>query len=81
MSICLREVKWQRVILIGLQRKQGQILTLERGGKMPKKVEEKLKRQAKKKGLSKKRTGAYVYGTMQKQGMMGDMNRAMKKYT
>jgi len=32
----------------------------------PKKLEEKLKRQARKKGLSKERTGAYVYGTMNK---------------
>ncbi len=47
---------------------------------MPKKVEAKLKKQAKKKGLSKKAAGAYVYGTMQKQGMMGDMKRTMKKY-
>ena len=36
---------------------------------MPKKLEEKLKREAKKKGLSKKRTGAYVYG-----------NKVMQKY-
>jgi hypothetical protein len=35
---------------------------------MPKKLERKLKRQARKKGLSKKRTGAYVYGTMRKKG-------------
>ena len=35
---------------------------------MPKALEQKLKRQAKKKGLSKKRTGAYVYGTMRKTG-------------
>jgi len=35
---------------------------------MPKKLEEKLKRQARKKGLGKKRTGAYVYGTMRKAG-------------
>jgi hypothetical protein len=33
---------------------------------MPKELEKKLKKQAKKKGLSKKRTGAYVYGTMRK---------------
>ena len=33
---------------------------------MPKKLEQKLKRAAKKKGLSKKRTGAYVYGTLSK---------------
>ena len=35
---------------------------------MPKKMERKLKAQAKKKGLGKKRTGAYVYGTMRKTG-------------
>jgi hypothetical protein len=35
---------------------------------MPKALEDKLKREAAKKGLSKKRTGAYVYGTMRKEG-------------
>ena len=35
---------------------------------MPKELEQKLKRQAKKKGLGKKRTDAYVYGSMRKQG-------------
>ena len=35
---------------------------------MPVAMERALKRQAKKKGLSKKRTGAYVYGTMRKTG-------------
>lgn len=33
---------------------------------MPKALERKLKAEAKKKGLGKKRTGAYVYGTMAK---------------
>jgi len=33
---------------------------------MPKKIEMKLKKEAKKKGLGKKRTGAYVYGTLNK---------------
>jgi len=33
---------------------------------MPKKMEKALKKAAKKKGLGKKATGAYVYGTMQK---------------
>jgi len=33
---------------------------------MPKALERKLKAQAKKKGFGKKRTGAYVYGTLQK---------------
>ena len=33
---------------------------------MPKKIEEKLKKMAKKKGLTKERFGAYVYGTMSK---------------
>jgi hypothetical protein len=35
---------------------------------MPKKLERKLKREAKKKGLKGKRAGAYVYGTMRKTG-------------
>jgi len=35
---------------------------------MPKKMEAALKREAKKKGLSKKKAGAYVYGTMRKEG-------------
>jgi hypothetical protein len=35
---------------------------------MPKRIEKKLKAQAKKLGLSKKRIGAYVYGAMQKMG-------------
>ena len=33
---------------------------------MPKIMERKLKAEAKKKGFSKERTGAYVYGTMKK---------------
>ncbi len=33
---------------------------------MPKALEAKLKKEAKRKGLSKKRTGAYVYGTLYK---------------
>ena len=35
---------------------------------MPKKLEEKLKREARKKGLKGKRAAAYVYGTMRKTG-------------
>lgn len=35
---------------------------------MPKALERKLKAEAKKKGLGKKRTGAYVYGTLRKTG-------------
>lgn len=35
---------------------------------MPKALEKKLKAQAKKKGFGKKRTGAYVYGTLRKTG-------------
>lgn len=35
---------------------------------MPVKMEKALKKAAKKKGMSKKRTGAYVYGTMRKTG-------------
>ena len=33
---------------------------------MPKALEAKLKKQAKKKGFGKKRTGRYVYGTLQR---------------
>ncbi len=39
---------------------------------MPKKIERKLKREAKKKGLGKARTGAYVYGTMKKLNLLGN---------
>lgn len=35
---------------------------------MPKKMEKALLKAAKKKGLSKKRTGAYVYGSLRKTG-------------
>ena len=35
---------------------------------MPKKLEKKLKIQAKKRGLSGKRLSAYVYGTLRKTG-------------
>jgi hypothetical protein len=35
---------------------------------MPKALERKLLAEAKKKGLSKERTGAYVYGTLRKLG-------------
>ena len=35
---------------------------------MPKKLEEKLKRQASKKGFGEERTGKYVYGTLRKTG-------------
>lgn len=35
---------------------------------MPKKLEQQLKKEAKKKHLSKERTDAYVYGTLRKTG-------------
>lgn len=35
---------------------------------MPKKLERKLKAEAKRKGFGKRRTGAYVYGTLRKLG-------------
>ena len=38
---------------------------------MPVYVDNKLKTQAKKKGLSKKKTGTYVYGTMRKMNLLG----------
>ena len=51
-------------------RKQRRVNALRKNKNMPKKVELKLKKEAKKKGFSKKRTGAYVYGTMKKLGLM-----------
>ena len=35
---------------------------------MPKKIELRLKAEARRKGFGKKRTGAYVYGTLRKLG-------------
>jgi hypothetical protein len=35
---------------------------------MPVELERKLKKQARKKGFSKKRAGAYIYGTLRKTG-------------
>lgn len=35
---------------------------------MPKALENKLKKEAKKRGLSKEKAGAYVYGTLRKTG-------------
>ena len=35
---------------------------------MPEKMEKSLKDQARKKGMSKERTGAYVYGALRKTG-------------
>jgi hypothetical protein len=43
---------------------------------MPKKLEKKLKARAKKMGLGKKRTGAYVYGTMRKAGWKPSREKA-----
>lgn len=45
---------------------------------MPKEVERKLEKQATKKGLKGKRKDAYVYGTMNKMGMMND-NKPTKR--
>ncbi len=46
---------------------------------MPKELEEKLKRQARKKGLGKKRAAAYVYGTMRKTGWRPSRGKRKKK--
>lgn len=46
---------------------------------MPKAMERKLKAQAKKKGLSKKRVAAYVYGTMRKTGWVPSTQKKRKK--
>jgi len=39
----------------------------------------KLKREAKRKGLGKKRTAAYVYGTLRKTGWTPSTNKKKKK--
>jgi len=46
---------------------------------MPKKMKAALKRSARKKGLSKARTGAYVYGTMKSKGLMPKRKKSKKK--
>lgn len=45
---------------------------------MPKKLEEELKKEAKKKGLSGERRDAFIYGTMRKTGWKPD--REKKKH-
>ncbi len=46
---------------------------------MPKALERKLKAQARKKGMSKKRMGKYVYGTMRKTGWKPSKKKKKKK--
>lgn len=46
---------------------------------MPKKVEIKLKKEAKKKGFSKEKVGAYVFGTLQKLGLMPKKKKISRK--
>lgn len=46
---------------------------------MPKALEDKLKREAAAKGLGKKRTGAYVYGTLRKTGWTSSTQRKPTK--
>lgn len=48
---------------------------------MPKELEQKLKKEALKKGLSKKRAGAYVYGTMSKLGWKQKRRITSKNFT
>lgn len=45
---------------------------------MPKEVEQKLKRSGKKKGFTGKRLKAYIYGTMNKLGLMKDKKSKTK---
>ena len=50
---------------------------------MPERMERALKAKAKRLGLSKKRTGAYVYGTMRKTGWKPSRekgNQAMHRF-
>ena len=46
---------------------------------MPKKMEQALKREAKKKGLKGERADAYVYGTMRKAGWKPEREKRRKK--
>ena len=46
---------------------------------MPKVLEAKLKRQAKKKGFGKERMGAYVYGVLRKTGWVPSTQQKGKK--
>ncbi len=46
---------------------------------MPKKLEEKLKREARKKGLKGKRARAYVYGTMRGTGWKPSREKRRKR--
>ena len=46
----------------------GNVVLSESHEIMPKVMEQKLKTQAKNKGMSKERTNAFVYGTMRKTG-------------
>jgi len=45
---------------------------------MPEEMERELKAEAKRKGFGKKRTGAYVYGTMRKTGWVPSTQRKAK---
>lgn len=45
---------------------------------MPKKLEQKLKRQCKKKGYGKDRCDAYVYGTLRKTGWKPNKKKGKK---
>lgn len=46
---------------------------------MPKRLEARLKREARAKHFGKKRTGAYVYGTLRKLGWTPKRRRAKKR--
>lgn len=46
---------------------------------MPKKLERKLKKEAKKKGLKGKRAAAYIYGTLRKTGWVPSTQKKKKK--
>ena len=46
---------------------------------LPKKMEEELKKQARKKGLKGKRANAYIYGTLRKTGWKPSTQKKKKK--
>jgi hypothetical protein len=46
---------------------------------MPKELERKLKREARSRGFSKEKTGAYVYGTLRKTGWKPKQEKKSKR--
>lgn len=52
---------------------------MKRSRKLPKKLEEKLRKEANAKGLEGEHADAYVYGTMRKTGWKPSVSSALKR--